>query len=134
VQTSKWGGEFIVELGRVRPGPYVSSTGAVIEPSNLSSVDLRLEERARLRAVPEVLREVWFRYRPTLGDRLRGRLARLFGRSVPDPAVEGVERAAHAVLALLPECDRWWAGETGLAHVRSYLEQERAQGGGLARP
>lgn len=125
MQVSKWGGEFIVELGRAPAGPYVTATGEAIAPEALQAFHMRDDDRARLRAVPNVLREVWFSYKLTLGDRVRRQLARAFGRAAaPDP----FERAAHQVLELLPECDRWWAGEGGLPHVRSFAEQFAAQG------
>lgn len=125
VQVSRWGGELIVELGRAPAGPYVTASGEAIAPDALQAFHMRDGDRARLRAVPNVLREVWFSYKVTLRDRVRRLLARVVGRvSAPDP----FERAARQVLLLLPECDRWWAGEDGLPHVRSFAEQFAGQG------
>ena len=130
LQISKWGGEFIIELGRVAAGPYRTLAGEVIDAAELTSFHLRLADRARLRAVPRVLQTVWFRYAPTTVERVQAAAGRLLGKPAPMSSLEG---AAHQVLALLPECDRWWAGENGLPHVRSYAEQERAQDEGAAR-
>lgn len=125
VQTSKWGGRFIVELGRAPAGVYTTARGEVIEPPALACFHLPDNQRARLRSTPTVHEEAWFRYAPTFGERLRQLGARLLRRSV----MTSHERAARQVLALLPECDRWWAGEDGLPHVRSFAEQRQAQEG-----
>ncbi len=115
-QVSKWGGEFIIELGRAPAGPYTARDGALVPPAELTSFHLRLAQRARLCADADPAREVWFRYSPTLPDRARQQVGELVGRPLaPDPC----ERAARQVLELLPECDRWWQGEAGLPHVRS---------------
>lgn len=131
VQTSKWGGEFIVELGRAAAGPYRTSTGEVIEPAQLTSWNMRDADRARLRAVPDTSHETWFRYAPRTRDRAAAWLARLLGRPAP---ADGFERAARQLLSLLPECDRWWSGENRLPHIRSFTEQLEDQGGPAPRP
>lgn len=126
VQTSKWGGEFVVELGRARAGAYRAASGEDVAAAVLETYHLRDDDRARLRAVPNVLREVWFSYRLTLGGRIGNRLGRAIGWPAP---VDPFERAARQVVALISECDRWWAGEERLPHVRSFAEQLEAQGG-----
>lgn len=125
-RTWKWGGRFIVDLGRAPSGAYATVTGEVMAPAELTSWHLRDADRATLRAVPDVLEEIWFSYELTTGDRLRRWAARLLGR---DATVDPFERAARAVLGHLPECDRWWGGEERLPHVRTHLEQLEAQGG-----
>ncbi len=131
VQISKWGGKFIVELGRAPAGPYASAGGETIEPGALTSFDLRLALRARVRAVPDVLEEVWFAYTPTAGERVRRALRSLLPLQEDSTPFE---RAARELIALLPECERWWAGESWLPHVRSYEEQEWAQRAGKWPP
>ena len=128
LQVSKWGGEFIIELGRAPAGPYETSTGEVVEPSELTSWHVRDADRARLRAVPDVLREVWFSYSPRLRDRVVAATRRLLKRP---PLPDRLDRAALEVLAHLPECERWWAGEDRLPHVRSFTEQAAQQCGTL---
>lgn len=126
LRISKWGGRFVLDLGRAPAGPYRTAAGEVIEAGQLTSWHLRPEHRATLRAVPDVLEEVWFDYTPRTGDRLRAAIGRLIGR---DPATDPFARAARQVQGHLEECERWWAGEDGLPHVRSDLEQLAAQGG-----
>lgn len=130
-RTWKWGGRFIVDLGRAPAGPYRTVTGEVIEPAALTSWHLRDADGATLRAVPDVLEETWFSYELTTTDRLRGWVGRLLGGS---REVDPFDRAARAVLGHLPECDRWWGGEERLPHVRSHLEQLEAQGGPIPFP
>lgn len=130
-RTWKWGGRFLVDLGRAPAGSYRTVTGEVIAPAELTSWHLRDADRASLRAVPNVLEEVWFSYELTTRDRLRQWISQWIGRGT---RIDPYSRAAHAVLGHLPECDRWWGGEAGLPHVRSYLEQLAAQGGPVPPP
>lgn len=128
ITTSKWGGRFIVELGRVPPGPYMARSGQIVAPDRITSIDVRFEDAGRLRAEPDVLEEVWFQYEPLPWPSVWARLKRLIGLT-SDPAATGFESAARDVFDLLPECDKWWAGANALPHVRSHAEQRRAQYG-----
>ncbi|HET9493906.1 MAG TPA: hypothetical protein VFR15_06720 [Chloroflexia bacterium] len=127
----KWGGRFIVDLGRAPAGVYQTVTGELIAPTALTSWDLREADRATLRAVPHVPEEVWFSYELTTRDRICQWFERVVRRGTP---LDPFERAARAVLEHLPECDRWWAGEAGLPHVRTPLEQLAVQGGAVSWP
>jgi hypothetical protein len=126
VQASKWGGEFIVELGRAPAGPYRTSTGEVLPAELLTSYHLQGGDRARLRRRTG-RREAWFRYAPTTWDRLVARARRWFGdQRAP---VNPFQRAALEVATKLDECERWWAGEDGLPFIRSERESFVDQGG-----
>jgi hypothetical protein len=130
VHTSKWGGEFIVELGRAPAGAYRTSTGEVMPAELLTSYHLQGSDRARLRRRTGT-REAWFRYAPTTWDRLWGKARRWFGdhREPTNP----FHRAALEVAMKLDECERWWAGENGLPFIRSERESFVDQGGVLDR-
>jgi hypothetical protein len=118
LQVSKWGGRFIIELGRAPAGPYAAIDGKAVGPEVLTTWHLWGRDRARVRAAIDDS-EVWFDCTASLGDRLRRIAARLLRRPLMTPH----ERAAREVLTLLPECDRWWAGEDGLPHIRNFAEQ-----------
>lgn len=126
VQTSKWGGEFIVELGRAPAGPCRTPTGQVVPAELLTSYHLQGSDRARLRRRSGT-REAWFRYAPSTWDRLWAMARRWFGdhREPANP----FHRAAVEVATKLDECERWWAGEDGLPFIRSERESFVAQGG-----
>lgn len=127
VQTNKYGGSFIVNLGRIPPGPFTTSSGEFVPPDLLSIIHARGNDEARLRAVPNVLTEVWFQYGQAEQSKAWAGLRPLLGLGNPKPFVPEFERVAHELLALLPECDQWWAGADGLPHIRSSVEAERAQ-------
>jgi hypothetical protein len=126
VQTSKWGGEFIIELGRAPAGPYRTATGEAVPAERLTSYHLRGSHRARLRRRTGA-REVWFRYTPTAWDRLWSMARRWFGDS--QAPKNPFARAAIEVFIKLDECERWWAGEDGLPFIRSEAESLIDQGG-----
>ena len=94
-QFDKWGGGFVIELAVGPGGEFVTPWGAVIPAMKLTAVDLPTEARARLQPGPDGSTESWFRYDAGL---LRRGSARF-------------ERAADAVLQLLPQADAWWRGE-----------------------
>lgn len=127
VQTNKYGGSFIVNLGRIPPGPFTTRSGEFISPELLTLVHARGNNAARLRAKPHVLETRWFQYGQTHSSKAWAHLRPLLGLGRPTPFIPEFERAAREVLALLPECDQWWAGADGLPHVRSSAEAERAQ-------
>ena len=128
VHTSKWGGEFIVELGRAPAGPYRTSTGEVMPADVLTSYHMQGGDRARLRRRTG-RREAWFRYAPTTWDRLLATARGWFGNR--REAVNPFHRAALEVAAKLDECERWWAGENGLPFIRSERESFVDQGGAV---
>lgn len=128
VQTNnKRGGSFVVNLGRLPPGPHTTRSGEVIAPERLTIFEALGNDAARLRAVPNTLTEVWFQYRQSPLSASLTRFRQAIGLGGPKPFVTEFERAAREVLDLLPECDQWWAGANGLPHVRSQAESERAQ-------
>ena len=127
VKTSKYGGSFIVNLGRLPPGPFTTRSGELVSPDLLTIFHPWGNDAARLRAVPNVLTEVWFQYGPSRASANVPHLRKLLGIGDPHPPAPDFDRTARAVLALLPECDQWWAGANGLPHVRSHAEAERAQ-------
>ena len=116
---SKYGGEFIIDLGRAPPGQYDAGSGRILEAAELRAIDLHLQDRARLRAKPFAERETWFEYRPSLSERVMVGAAKLVGAS-RDARAEAYERAARELLALLPECDAWWASGRQTAYVRHF--------------
>lgn len=127
VQTNKYGGSFIVNLGRLPPGPFTTRSGELVPADLLSIIHARGSDEARLRAKPHPDEEVWFQYGQTERSKTWAKLRPLLGLGDPKPLVPEFERVAHELLALLPECDQWWAGADGLPHVRSSAEAERAQ-------
>lgn len=96
VQFNKWGGSFIIELGRAQRLPYRSRSGRVMTAGQLRAWDLDLEDRVRLHAGATPRREVWFSFKPGLA----------WWRNA-----DRFQRAARQALAKLPEADAWWAGE-----------------------
>lgn len=127
VQTNKYGGSFTVNLGRIPPGHFTTRSGERISPELLTIFHAQRNDAARLRAVPDVDTEVWFQYGQSLASTSWTKLWSLLGLGELNIFVPEFERLAREVLALLAECDEWWAGASGLPHVRSHAESERAQ-------
>ncbi len=87
VQFDKWGGGFVVELGRCGPGGFTTAWGKEIPPGQVTAHDLNPSDRHRLGSPAPGTDGRWFRFDD--------------GTSV--------EAAADAVVAMLDEAESWWA-------------------------
>ena|SRR5437016_4378989 len=85
-------GSFLVEIGEVPPSDFDSPIGVRVEIGKATSVDALSTDRARLAPTPA---SSAFRFR----------------RSVFDWSDTRFDRAAEKVVELLPQADRWWAGD-----------------------
>lgn len=94
---SKWGGSFIVELGRCE---------AAADGSRPTIASLPLEDRARLQANVDGRTEAWFDYRRTWA----------FWRNASRPA-----RAAAAVAARLPDAQAWFEDGVARGAVQAFV-------------
>lgn len=103
-QFDKWGGGFVIELGAGPAGDFTTPWGATIAAAKLTSMDVPLTARARLRPGRDGSTESWFRFdgAPALNG--------------PTP----FERAATEVLELLAQADAWWRGDRSQPNIHHY--------------
>lgn len=98
-QFDKWGGGFIIELGRVPTDDVlVMPWGKEVPAAKLTTY--MLADRVRLGADPTGKDEKWFRY--------------------DDHTEAACEVTADEILKLLPQAVKWWQGERSQPNIRQF--------------